>query len=220
MELTKGLVDIGYKHTYGEAGMKVMTLYNKIKIEMLLKDEALDEMLTKTGIAYSTFSQLKRRRPSLQTYSALAEYFGFDLNELRKLPITREEALDSELNKKRNPSAYDVIEEAYFSQWFLTGYKDEAQEEAKRRQKEIEESKELAKLQRQEIRESVRQTEEVNQLMGGLLDKFKGQEKEIALDPIYLTDEEPEVVEETVEEAVEENHNDHEHGQEDYSHVY
>lgn len=149
--MKKGIIPSKNQHTYGQAGMKIMTLGLKVKIELLLKDQKLDNFLKDIHISRKTFNQIWTERPNKKVYASIAEYFGLDIDELFKLPITREEILtmtDEEL-ANREPSAYDVIEEAYFSEWFMTDIKDEIKEYIQlskdERKKEIDELREKIK---------------------------------------------------------------------------
>ena len=68
---------------------------------------------------------------------------------MKKLPITREEILtatDEEL-EAREKSAYDVIEEAYFSEWFMTDAIEQTRQNVKEQKaKQAEEINELKNL--------------------------------------------------------------------------
>lgn len=128
--MKKGIIESKNQHQYGQAGMKIMTLGLKVKIELLLKDQKLDDFLKEIHIGRKTFNEIWTKRPNDKVYASIAEYFGLDIDELLKLPITREEILtmtDEEL-ANRDGSAYDIIEEAYFSEWFMTDIKNEIKE--------------------------------------------------------------------------------------------
>lgn len=157
----KGIFESALEHDLGAAGWKVMTLDNKIKIELLLKNQDLSEMLNDINLSYSTFNRIKREKPNDKTYFLLAEYFGLDVNELKKLPITRDEVLetidDVELYIKDNvivSDLYGVLEEAYYSDWFHGNKREEFIE-----QRELEEMEAQAKL--QELRENRKQIRDV-----------------------------------------------------------
>lgn len=91
---------------------KVMTLYTKIKTELLLRDESVEDMLRDTKLSPATLSNLKKSRPRRNTYEVLAEYFGLRPVDLYLLPITRQEIIDmsEEARLNRIESQYDVIE--------------------------------------------------------------------------------------------------------------
>ena len=128
--MKQGLIKKGYEHEYGQAGMKIMTLGLKVKFELMLKDQTLDDFLKEVHIGRNTFNQIWTQVPNEKIYFTIAEYFGLDIDELKKLPITRDEILtatDEEL-EARDKSAYDVIEEAYFSEWFMTDAIEETRE--------------------------------------------------------------------------------------------
>ena len=153
--MKKGIIESKNQHTYGQAGMKIMTLGLKVKIELMLKDQKLDDFLKEVHIGRKTFNEIWTKRPNDKVYASIAEYFGLDIDELLKLPITREEILtmtDEEL-ANREPSAYDVIEEAHFSEWFMTDFKDEVKEF-------IQLNKEERQQQINELREKIKEIQE------------------------------------------------------------
>ena len=147
--MKQGLIKKGYEHEYGQAGMKIMTLGLKVKFELMLKDQTLDDFLKEVHIGRNTFNQVWTQVPNEKIYFTIAEYFGLDIDELRKLPITRDEILtatDEEL-EARDKSAYDVIEEAYFSEWFMTDAIEQTRQNVKEQKaKQAEEIKELKNL--------------------------------------------------------------------------
>lgn len=147
--MKQGLIKKGYEHEYGQAGMKIMTLGLKVKFELMLKDQTLDDFLKEVHIGRNTFNQIWTQVPNEKIYFTIAEYFGLDIDELKKLPITRDEILtatDEEL-EARDKSAYDVIEEAYFSEWFMTDAIEQTRQNVKEQKaKQAEEIKELKNL--------------------------------------------------------------------------
>ena len=147
--MKQGLIKKGYEHEYGQAGMKIMTLGLKVKFELMLKDQTLDDFLKEVHIGRNTFNQVWTQVPNEKIYFTIAEYFGLDIDELKKLPITRDEILtatDEEL-EARDKSAYDVIEEAYFSEWFMTDAIEQTRQNVKEQKaKQAEEIKELKNL--------------------------------------------------------------------------
>ena len=147
--MKQGLIKKGYEHEYGQAGMKIMTLGLKVKFELMLKDQTLDDFLKEVHIGRNTFNQVWTQVPNEKIYFTIAEYFGLDIDELRKLPITRDEILtatDEEL-EARDKSAYDVIEEAYFSEWFMTDAIEQTRQDVKEQKaKQAEEIQELKNL--------------------------------------------------------------------------
>lgn len=147
--MKQGLIKKGYEHEYGQAGMKIMTLGLKVKFELMLKDQILDDFLKEVHIGRNTFNQVWTQVPNEKIYFTIAEYFGLDIDELKKLPITRDEILtatDEEL-EARDKSAYDVIEEAYFSEWFMTDAIEQTRQNVKEQKaKQAEEIKELKNL--------------------------------------------------------------------------
>lgn len=147
--MKQGLIKKGYDHEYGQAGMKIMTLGLKVKFELMLKDQALDDFLKEVHIGRNTFNQVWTQVPNDKIYFTIAEYFGLDIDELRKLPITRDEILNAtpEELEARDKSAYDVIEEAYFSEWFMTDAIEQTRQDVKEQKaKQAEEIKELKNL--------------------------------------------------------------------------
>ena len=147
--MKQGLIKKGYDHEYGQAGMKIMTLGLKLKIELMLKDQTLDDFLKEVHIGRNTFNQVWTQVPNDKIYFTIAEYFGLDIDELRKLPITRDEILNAtpEELEARDKSAYDVIEEAYFSEWFMTDAIEQTRQDVKEQKaKQAEEIKELKNL--------------------------------------------------------------------------
>ena len=147
--MKQGLIKKGYEHEYGQAGMKIMTLGLKVKFELMLKDQTLDDFLKEVHIGRNTFNQVWTQVPNEKIYFTIAEYFGLDIDELKKLPITRDEILtatDEEL-EARDKSAYDVIEEAYFSEWFMTDAIEQTRQDVKEQKaKQAEEIQELKNL--------------------------------------------------------------------------
>lgn len=147
--MKQGLIKKGYEHEYGQAGMKIMTLGLKVKFELMLKDQTLDDFLKEVHIGRNTFNQIWTQVPNEKIYFTIAEYFGLDIDELKKLPITRDEILtatDEEL-EARDKSAYDVIEEAYFSEWFMTDAIEQTRQNVKEQKaKQAEEIQELKNL--------------------------------------------------------------------------
>ena len=147
--MKQGLIKKGYEHEYGQAGMKIMTLGLKVKFELMLKDQTLDDFLKEVHIGRNTFNQVWTQVPNDKIYFTIAEYFGLDIDELKKLPITRDEILtatDEELDA-REKSAYDVIEEAYFSEWFMTDAIEQTRQNVKEQKaKQAEEIQELKNL--------------------------------------------------------------------------
>ena len=147
--MKQGLIKKGYEHEYGQAGMKIMTLGLKVKFELMLKDQTLDDFLKEVHIGRNTFNQIWTQVPNEKIYFTIAEYFGLDIDELKKLPITRDEILtatDEEL-EARDKSAYDVIDEAYFSEWFMTDAIEQTRQNVKEQKaKQAEEIKELKNL--------------------------------------------------------------------------
>lgn len=147
--MKQGLIKKGYEHEYGQAGMKIMTLGLKVKFELMLKDQTLDDFLKEVHIGRNTFNQVWTQVPNEKIYFTIAEYFGLDIDELKKLPITRDEILtatDEEL-EARDKSAYDVIEEAYFSEWFMTDAIEQTRQNVKEQKaKQAEEIQELKNL--------------------------------------------------------------------------
>lgn len=89
---------------------KVMTLYTKIKTELLLRDEKIEDLLRDTKLSPATLSNLKKSRPRRNTYDLLAEYLGLELIDLMLLPITREEIIGPDPAERFAESDYDVIE--------------------------------------------------------------------------------------------------------------
>lgn len=159
--MKKGIIASKNQHTYGQAGMKIMTLGLKVKIELLLKDQKLDDFLKDIHISRKTFNEIWTKRPNEKVYASIAEYFGLDIDELFKLPITREEILtmtDEEL-ANRESSAYDVIEEAYFSEWFMTDIKEEIKEY-------IQLSKDERKKEIDELRNKIKEIQEDDTIDG------------------------------------------------------
>lgn len=159
--MKKGIIASKNQHTYGQAGMKIMTLGLKVKIELLLKDQKLDDFLKDIHISRKTFNEIWTKRPNEKVYASIAEYFGLDIDELFKLPITREEILtmtDEEL-ANREPSAYDIIEEAYFSEWFMTDIKEEIKEY-------IQLSKDERKKEIDELRNKIKEIQEDDTIDG------------------------------------------------------
>lgn len=147
--MKQGLIKKGYEHEYGQAGMKIMTLGLKVKFELMLKDQTLDDFLKKVHIGRNTFNQVWTQVPNDKIYFTIAEYFGLDIDELRKLPITRDEILNAtpEELEARDKSAYDVIEEAYFSEWFMTDAIEQTRQDVKEQKaKQAEEIQELKNL--------------------------------------------------------------------------
>lgn len=147
--MKQGLIKKGYDHEYGQAGMKIMTLGLKVKFELMLKDQTLDDFLKEVHIGRNTFNQVWTQVPNDKIYFTIAEYFGLDIDELRKLPITRDEILNAtpEELEARDKSAYDVIEEAYFSEWFMTDAIEQTRQDVKEQKaKQAEEIKELKNL--------------------------------------------------------------------------
>lgn len=147
--MKQGLIKKGYEHEYGQAGMKIMTLGLKVKFELMLKDQTLDDFLKEVHIGRNTFNQVWTQVPNEKIYFTIAEYFGLDIDELRKLPITRDEILNAtpEELEAREKSAYDVIEEAYFSEWFMTDAIEQTRQDVKEQKaKQAEEIKELKNL--------------------------------------------------------------------------
>lgn len=147
--MKQGLIKKGYEHDYGQAGMKIMTLGLKVKFELMLKDQTLDDFLKEVHIGRNTFNQVWTQVPNDKIYFTIAEYFGLDIDELRKLPITRDEILNAtpEELEARDKSAYDVIEEAYFSEWFMTDAIEQTRQDVKEQKtKQAEEIKELKNL--------------------------------------------------------------------------
>lgn len=147
--MKQGLIKKGYEHEYGQAGMKIMTLGLKVKLELMLKDQSLDDFLKEVHIGRNTFNQVWTQVPNDKIYFTIAEYFGLDIDELKKLPITRDEILtatDEEL-EARDKSAYDVIDEAYFSEWFMTDAIEQTRQDVKEQKaKQADEIKELKNL--------------------------------------------------------------------------
>ena len=148
--LKKGIMENNREHEFGSAGFKVMTLYTKIKIELLLKNQDVQSMLNDIHFSNSTFNKLKHERPNERMYFSLAEYFGLDVNELKKLPIRRDEVIETvegeELYIKditTELSAYSKLDEAYYSDWFHGSKREEfinkCEEEEIERQLKIEE---------------------------------------------------------------------------------
>ena len=148
--LKKGIMENNREHEFGSAGFKVMTLYTKIKIELLLKNQDVQSMLNDIHFSNSTFNKLKHERPNERMYFSLAEYFGLDVNELKKLPIRRDEVIETvegeELYIKditTELSAYSELDEAYYSDWFHGSKREEfinkCEEEEIERQLKIEE---------------------------------------------------------------------------------
>lgn len=147
--MKQGLIKKGYEHEYGQAGMKIMTLGLKVKLELMLKDQTLDDFLKEVHIGRNTFNQVWTQVPNDKIYFTIAEYFGLDIDELRKLPITRDEILNatSEELEARDKSAYDVIDEAYFSEWFMTDAIEQTRQDVKdQKAKQADEIKELKNL--------------------------------------------------------------------------
>lgn len=147
--MKQGLIKKGYEHEYGQAGMKIMTLGLKVKFELMLKDQTLDNFLKEVHIGRNTFNQVWTQVPNDKIYFTIAEYFGLDIDELRKLPITRDEILNAtpEELEARDKSAYDVIEEAYFSEWFMTDAIEQTRQDVKEQKtKQAEEIQELKNL--------------------------------------------------------------------------
>ena len=147
--MKQGLIKKGYEHEYGQAGMKIMTLGLKVKFELMLKDQTLDDFLKEVHIGRNTFNQVWTQVPNDKIYFTIAEYFGLDIDELRKLPITRDEILNAtpEELEARDKSAYDVIEEAYFSEWFMTDAIEQTRQDVKEQKaKQAEEIQELKNL--------------------------------------------------------------------------
>ena len=147
--MKQGLIKKGYEHEYGQAGMKIMTLGLKVKFELMLKDQTLDDFLREVHIGRNTFNQVWTQVPNDKIYFTIAEYFGLDIDELRKLPITRDEILNAtpEELEARDKSAYDVIEEAYFSEWFMTDAIEQTRQDVKEQKaKQAEEIQELKNL--------------------------------------------------------------------------
>lgn len=159
--MKKGIIASKNQHTYGQAGMKIMTLGLKVKIELLLKDQKLDDFLKDIHISRKTFNEIWTKRPNEKVYASIAEYFGLDIDELFKLPITREEILTmtNEELANREPSAYDVIEEAYFSEWFMTDIKEEIKEY-------IQLSKDERKKEIDELRNKIKEIQEDDTIDG------------------------------------------------------
>lgn len=148
--LKKGIMENNREHEFGSTGFKVMTLYTKIKIELLLKNQDVQSMLKDIHFSNSTFNKLKYERPNERMYFSLAEYFGLDVNELKKLPIRRDEVIETvdgeELYIKdiiTELSAYSELDEAYYSDWFHGSKREEfinkCEEEEIERQLKIEE---------------------------------------------------------------------------------
>ena len=148
--LKKGIMESNTEHEFGSAGFKVMTLYTKIKIELLLKNQDIQSMLKDIHFSNSTFNKLKYERPNERMYFSLAEYFGLDVNELKKLPIRRDEVIETvdgeELYIKdinTELSAYSELDEVYYSDWFHGSKREEfinkCEEEEIERQLRIEE---------------------------------------------------------------------------------
>lgn len=147
--MKQGLIKKGYEHEYAQAGMKIMTLGLKVKFELMLKDQTLDDFLKEVHIGRNTFNQVWTQVPNDKIYFTIAEYFGLDIDELRKLPITRDEILNAtpEELEARDKSAYDVIEEAYFSEWFMTDAIEQTRQDVKEQKtKQANEIKELRNL--------------------------------------------------------------------------
>lgn len=147
--MKQGLIKKGYEHEYGQAGMKIMTLGLKVKLELMLKDQTLDDFLSEVHIGRNTFNQVWTQVPNDKIYFTIAEYFGLDIDELRKLPITRDEILNAtqEELEARDKSAYDVIDEAYFSEWFMTDAIEQTRQDVKEQKaKQADEIKELKNL--------------------------------------------------------------------------
>ena len=147
--MKQGLIKKGYEHEYGQAGMKIMTLGLKVKFELMLKDQTLDDFLKEVHIGRNTFNQIWTQVPNEKIYFTIAEYFGLDIDELKKLPITRDEILTAtdEGLEARDKSAYDVIEEAYFSEWFMTDAIEQTRQNVKEQKaKQAEEIQELKNL--------------------------------------------------------------------------
>lgn len=147
--MKQGLIKKGYEHEYGQAGMKIMTLGLKVKLELMLKDQTLDDFLKEVHIGRNTFNQVWTQVPNDKIYFTIAEYFGLDIDELRKLPITRDEILNAtpEELEARDKSAYDVIDEAYFSEWFMTDAIEQTRQDVKdQKAKQADEIKELKNL--------------------------------------------------------------------------
>lgn len=147
--MKQGLIKKGYEHEYGQAGMKIMTLGLKVKLELMLKDQTLDDFLKEVHIGRNTFNQVWTQVPNDKIYFTIAEYFGLDIDELRKLPITRDEILNATPDEleARDKSAYDVIDEAYFSEWFMTDAIEQTRQDVKEQKaKQADEIKELKNL--------------------------------------------------------------------------
>lgn len=88
---------------------KIMTLYTKVKTELLLRNEKIEDLLRETGLSPATLSNIKKSRPRRNTYDLLAEYLNLDLLQLYLLPITREEILEEDCSE-RITSDYDIME--------------------------------------------------------------------------------------------------------------
>lgn len=159
--MKQGLIKKGYEHEYGQAGMKIMTLGLKVKFELMLKDQTLDDFLKEVHIGRNTFNQIWTQVPNEKIYFTIAEYFGLDIDELKKLPITRDEILtatDEEL-EARDKSAYDVIEEAYFSEWFMTDAIEQTRQNVK--EQKVKQAEEI-----QELKNLIKETRESQTLEG------------------------------------------------------
>lgn len=159
--MKQGLIKKGYEHEYGQAGMKIMTLGLKVKFELMLKDQTLDDFLKEVHIGRNTFNQIWTQVPNEKIYFTIAEYFGLDIDELKKLPITRDEILtatDEEL-EARDKSAYDVIEEAYFSEWFMTDAIEQTRQNVK--EQKVKQAEEI-----QELKNLIKETRESQKLEG------------------------------------------------------
>lgn len=85
-----------------------MTLYTKIKYELMLRDETVADLLAATGLSPATISNIKKARPYRTTYQLLAEYFNLELVDLYLLPITRDDVLKS--RGYGGYSSYNVLE--------------------------------------------------------------------------------------------------------------
>lgn len=153
--MTNKLIQTNTDHRFGQAGYKILTLINKIQIELLIKDQSVRDFLRETRLSSSTFGKLKKEKPSYRTYAAIAEYFGLDVDELQKLPITRNEVLELAeepgLVNSSDFGQYGVFDEAYFSGWFHGGYRDDFElEKLEVKEKMQENLKDLAQ-QRKEV---------------------------------------------------------------------
>lgn len=162
--MKQGLIKKGYEHEYGQAGMKIMTLGLKVKFELMLKDQTLDDFLKEVHIGRNTFNQVWTQVPNDKIYFTIAEYFGLDIDELRKLPITRDEILNATIEEleARDKSAYDVIEEAYFSEWFMTDAIEQTRQDVK--EQKAKQAEEIA-----ELRNLIKETRE-SQTLDGISD--------------------------------------------------